>query len=319
MTVDLIRELGELAFASRLKRLSDRLSRDVYRLYKSQNLNFEPRWFPVFYLLRDGRSMAVTEIAAVLGMTHPSVNQISNAMSRRGILTSSRDAADERRRLLRLTEEGKALVPELEAIWSEIRSAAKMMISDVCPGILNSISDLESYLDSWSVYDHVQERLRLRFYDSVEIVDYRPSMKKHFEALNRQWLTEYFNVEPADEAILSNPNGKIVRPGGYVIFAQINGEVVGTCGLKRINSSRFELMKMAVDKKYRGRMVGRRLAEAAISRAKSAGASEIVLETSKKLVAANNLYSKFGFVECDPDEIGGTKYGRTSVAMRLKL
>ena len=44
---DIIAELGELAFASRLKRLSDRLMRDVSRIYQQMDVDFEARWFSV--------------------------------------------------------------------------------------------------------------------------------------------------------------------------------------------------------------------------------------------------------------------------------
>ena len=49
--IDLIRKLGPLAFASRLKRLSERLMKDVALVYKDLNVDFQPRWFPVLYLL----------------------------------------------------------------------------------------------------------------------------------------------------------------------------------------------------------------------------------------------------------------------------
>jgi len=49
--MDLIRQLGVLAFGSRLRRLNERLSKDVSRIYRDQGIGFEVRWFPVFYLL----------------------------------------------------------------------------------------------------------------------------------------------------------------------------------------------------------------------------------------------------------------------------
>ena len=94
--MDLIRELGPLAFASRLKRISEHLMRDVSRIYQEQDVGFQARWFPVLYLLGQKTSMSVTEVAHALGMTHPAVNQIAGAMSGAGLLSSSRDSSDER-------------------------------------------------------------------------------------------------------------------------------------------------------------------------------------------------------------------------------
>jgi hypothetical protein len=42
---DVIQQLGALAFASRLKRLSERLQRDVSRVYREQKLEFHARCF----------------------------------------------------------------------------------------------------------------------------------------------------------------------------------------------------------------------------------------------------------------------------------
>ena len=43
--MDLVNELAELAIATRLKRLSERLSIDVSKIYKESEVDFEARWF----------------------------------------------------------------------------------------------------------------------------------------------------------------------------------------------------------------------------------------------------------------------------------
>ena len=63
--MDLIKQLGSLAFASRLKRISDRMMADGGRIYASQNISFEPRWFPIFYLLSEEPPMPLTEKRSV--------------------------------------------------------------------------------------------------------------------------------------------------------------------------------------------------------------------------------------------------------------
>ena len=102
--MDIIKQLGSLALASRLKRLSDALMQGVEQLYREQEVTFHPRWFPVAYLLKQKSPMAVTEIAEALGMTHPAVNQTAAQMTRHGLLLSRKDKKDERRRLLSLSK-----------------------------------------------------------------------------------------------------------------------------------------------------------------------------------------------------------------------
>ena len=38
-----------------------------------------------------------------------------------------------------------------------------------------------------------------------------------FMALNLEWLQMYFEVEPIDEKVLSNPKTEILDPGGYTV------------------------------------------------------------------------------------------------------
>lgn len=53
--MDLIHELGELALATRLKRLSERLSSDVSKIYKESDVDFEAKWFLILSLLEKRR------------------------------------------------------------------------------------------------------------------------------------------------------------------------------------------------------------------------------------------------------------------------
>jgi len=127
--MDLITQLGPLAFASRLKRLADRLMKDVSQLYKDLDLEFEARWFPVVYYLKERDSVPLTTVAQDLGLTHPAVNQVANVLSEKGLLASTRDTEDERRRLLSLTQKGRDTVRTLEPVWEEIAAATADVIA----------------------------------------------------------------------------------------------------------------------------------------------------------------------------------------------
>lgn len=53
--MDLFADLGHLALASRLKRLSERLQQEVSEVYAEQETGFRARWFPVLVTLsREG-------------------------------------------------------------------------------------------------------------------------------------------------------------------------------------------------------------------------------------------------------------------------
>lgn len=316
--MDIIQELGALAFASRLKRISERLMKDVSNVYKDQDFDFQARWFPVLFILSQKSPLSVTEIARELRLTHPAVNQIAASASKAGLLASSRDQNDDRRRLLSLTPAGKKLVVKLVPIWRDIETATAELLQSSGPDLLGALDRIEKSLDENDMYQRVSERIKKRMFEAVEIINYRPQLKKYFQALNRDWLTEYFTVESEDEKILADPQGKIIKKGGTVLFARLNGDVVGTTALLPRENSTYELTKMAVDKNFRRRQIGRRLLAAAVETARDGKAVRLVLLTSPRLKAALNLYRRFGFVETGmPD--WATCYRRCSIFMTMDL
>lgn len=317
--MDLIRELGDLAFASRLRRLSERLMRDVASVYAEEKVAFEPRWFPVLFLLRGHSPMAVTEIAATLGVTHPAVNQIAAAMERKGLLVSSRDRSDDRRRLLGLSARGRTLGAQLEPVWNEIESATRDLISQEAPGILDALGRIEQALDSRSIFRRIHDRRTGLDSDRLEIVPYAKRLRSAFARLNREWLDEYFEVEPIDAAVLADPEGTVLRNGGQILFALLDGKPVGTVALIRCDAVTFELAKMAVTAKVRGKGIGRRLALAAVEHARAAGADTLFLRTSRRLQAANRLYESLGFTRIRSEKPTAGSYRRPTYTMKLDL
>jgi DNA-binding MarR family transcriptional regulator len=157
--MDYIDELGTLALASRLRRLIEKLVKDGNRVYKDQAFEFEVRWFPIFHLLSSHSPMTVMQIAGALRLAHPSVIETTDEMAGRGLLTSHRDGADKRRRLLCLTEEGKNLAAQLKPVWKAFREAADDVFSGAGCDLLDSIKKVEIVLEQNTFYDRIVARL----------------------------------------------------------------------------------------------------------------------------------------------------------------
>lgn len=153
--------------------------------------------------------------------------------------------------------------------------------------------------------------------DSVEILAFDPQYRQAFCDLNMAWLEELMAVEPPDIRILENPEREIIDLGGYIFFARCESQIVGTCALLNMGKQTFELIKMAVDKKFQGRQIGKKLLLAAIHQAKAAGARFITLETADILTAAVNLYTKVGFVLAPFEH--ESEYERETIFMKLDL
>ncbi len=320
--MDFISELGMLALGSRLKRLSDEVLKQGEEVYESLNIDFEPRWFAIVYLLKsEGQPLSITEIADRLGLTHPAVIKTARSMVRSGILTSRKDRKDARRHLLQLSRKGEAMVPVLEPVWEDFRAATKELFKEIDVDVISVLEKLETGLAHRSLGERIVQRVKQRQYEEVEIVDYAPEHREAFEELNREWLTHYFEVEPEDHRVLADPEREILAKKGAVLFARLGGTTVGTIAVINHGSGVFELAKMAVTESARGRQVGKRLAHAGINRARDAGGRIVALRTDARLQAAVRLYRNLGFELATDDllEPNGTERSHRGFTMKLDL
>lgn len=152
---------------------------------------------------------------------------------------------------------------------------------------------------------------------SVQVVRYSPELSPHFESLNREWIDQYFDLEPQDLHVFNDPFKNIVQPGGQIFFVVNNDEVVGTCAMIRVEEGVFELAKMGVTKSAQGRGYGDLLLASAIEFAQQSGAKKIMLLSNTQLGPAIKLYEKHGFksVPIKPEHA----YARTDIEMELEL
>lgn len=148
----------------------------------------------------------------------------------------------------------------------------------------------------------------------VRIVPWDPALRQHFHRLNAEWLTRHFQIEPVDHQVLSEPEQRIIEPGGSILFALLDDDVVGTCALLREAPGVFELTKMAVTKAHRGRGIGRALLAAAIAEFQRRGGGELFLESNSSLTPALALYRDMGF-ELQARPRPGSHYARADVYM----
>ena len=318
--MDFIKALGYLAVASRMKRLTDRFMRGGSQAYKSLGIDFEPRWFTVFYLIYTQDSpLSISEIASSLKISHPAVIQTTQMLIKKGLIKSFQDSQDRRIRRLAITGKGKELVNFLIPIWNDFETATSELFEKADVDMLDIIKRIEARLDEEDVGNRIINRIKQRQYNSVEILDYMPEYKEYFQKLNYEWLEKYFQVEDLDKKILLNPEEQIIKEGGFVLFARMEEKVVGTTAILKRDEKTYEIAKMAVTEKAQGMQVGRKLTKEAVARAKEKGAKKLILKTDNRLRAAVNLYRTFGFKVTQTESTASGKYERERFGIQMKL
>lgn len=153
--MNVIDESGILAISTRLQRLADTLRKDGVLIYKANNIDFEPKWFPVIYTLHFKPVLSVVEIANEIGYTHPSTISLLKELEKEKLIRSKKDKADERKRLIQLTAKGQELVERMRPVW-EIIKAAATELTDTQNNLMKAIAEVEEQVNQQSFFARAQ-------------------------------------------------------------------------------------------------------------------------------------------------------------------
>jgi DNA-binding MarR family transcriptional regulator len=142
---DFFSELGSLAIASRLKRMSDYIMRAGAEIYRSNGIEFEPKWFPLYYLLSKEDELGIMDIAERLKVSHPAIIQVAKELEKKGWINSKKSKEDARKRLLKLTKKGLVFLPQLQAIWFDIGAVNEQIINSQSTNLLKALEEMEVF------------------------------------------------------------------------------------------------------------------------------------------------------------------------------
>lgn len=128
-------------------------------------------------------------------------------------------------------------------------------------------------------------------------------------------FAEYLQIQNYD-AELQNLNTKYGLPAGRLYLAYYGDELAGCIGLKKIDINNCEMKRLYVRPQFRGKHIGRMLAEKIIHDAREIGYKHMLLDTLPFLQSAVFMYKKLGFYETDSYNDSPMD---TSIYMKLDL
>lgn len=159
---DYSREAGGAAIGARLRRLSERFDRETAQIYAAHHIHFEQRWYGILNQLVLNGPMTVGEIAAALRVTHVSISQARRALESAGLIQALSDETDARKRRLKLTGQGQALVTKLAPLWQALSDSAEELNAEV-GDLARLLDSLEDALHLRSLFDRVADRIGIPF------------------------------------------------------------------------------------------------------------------------------------------------------------
>ena len=150
----------------------------------------------------------------------------------------------------------------------------------------------------------------------INISGFKKSYAKYFYQLNKDWITKYWELEQSDLNDLLEPERFIINKGGEIFFCIINNKPVATVAIIPGHKKTYELAKMTVGKKFRGKGYSKLLLNKCIDFVRQNDGEEIYLISNNKLKIARKLYDNYGFIEVKLDS---KKYKRGNIKMVLSL
>lgn len=156
--MNIIDETGILALSTRLQRLSEQIRKDGALLYKSYDIDFEPKWFPVMLTLHHKEILSVVEIANEIGYTHPSTISLLKELEKQKLIRSRKDKVDERKRLLMLTAKGKEMIIRMQPVWDLMIN----VLSDIADNEHNLLKAIQQAEEKMKNQSFLQRALQLK-------------------------------------------------------------------------------------------------------------------------------------------------------------
>jgi len=306
-------ELGHILLGTALRQLAEQVSQDAENTYAHFNFTIDPKWFPVFYVLAANESDSVVNIAKEIKHSHVSVSKIIKEMKAADLIYSYKSPTDSRVTLIKLNEKAKAMIPAMEAQCHGVDLALQRLTKETGIDLWKSLTTTQQHLQYHPLSNRICEK-----YDAndIQIVDYAPIYQQAFKELNIEWISQHWNLEEPDLLAINNPESYIINQSGTILMALDNYVPVGCCALIQIDKDTYELAKMAVSPKMKGKGIGFLLGEKIIERAKLLKIRRLYLESNSILEPAINLYTKLGFKHI---EGAHSPYERCNVQMELFL
>lgn len=315
---DVVADNGLLFLGSRFKRLADRLLGEAATIIRDAGLPIQPAHFPVLAAIEANGAMTVGELGGALRISQPAVTRSVARLVELGLLAASRPDGDLRQKTLALTGAGRGVLIRGKAlVWPRVTAAVEGLTGGLTGSLVEQLTGLEAGLDSASLRQRVA---RVVPAEGLTLHDYSDDLAPAFAAINAEWIEAMFVLEENDRKILSDPRGTIVDKGGVILFVEAAGlGIVGTCALMKAADGVFELTKMGVSERARGRKAGEYLLAATLARAAEMDIETLYLLTNSKCAAAIHLYEKLGFRH-DAAIMAeyGRRYDRCNVAMAIR-
>lgn len=243
-----------------------------------------------------------TEIREKLGIDRGYMSRILQKFEDENIITKKRSSNDQRQYSLYLTKHGEELYDGL--IENANQGVEKMIESISLPDLSNLITSMEIIESIFTKEYADQSKVTIRSFRAGD-VGYIAHL--HGILYDKTYkfgpMFEYYVLKGLAEFMINSD-------GGELWIAEVNGKIVGSIAITKLNDSVAQLRWFVLDENYQGIGIGKKLMETAINFCQNNGYQHVFLWTVSILETARYLYKKYNFTlteEKSNDEWTGSK------------
>ncbi len=233
-------------------------------------------------------------LGKILVLDKSTMSRLCKGLLDRGYLEAAEDHSDRRRKLLRLSGQGREGAQKIHAYARDQVGSALAYIAD---------EDLSTLVDGLARYSKALKYARLS--RGLDMRPIRQQDNEQVAAIIRQVMTEYGAVGCGfailDEEV-DDMHGHYPSDTSAFFVIEKDGNILGCGGigpLAGVDEETCELRKMYFLPELRGTGMGTRLLGKSLKAARKLGYRRCYLETLESMSQARHLYHKHGFRQLD--------------------
>jgi DNA-binding MarR family transcriptional regulator len=141
---DFVRSLGPAFLAHRMRRASELLVEGYTGFLHENGFAAPARSISTLLLLKEHGPLGITEIAHRLRLTHPLIIKLADGLAAAGYVSEHSDPADNRRRLLALTDAGLVQTERLGELLAVMERTFGQISEEIGIDLFAAIERLEA-------------------------------------------------------------------------------------------------------------------------------------------------------------------------------
>lgn len=228
------------------------------------------------------QTMTATEISTKLNINKGQLSKIINRLVKTQVILRVANDQDKRAYLLTLSENGKKMYEEQRQV---VRDGLLHETSVFSKGEKDRLEQaMTSFINTYQKQN------------TWEIVEVTSQDIGFVADLHSRVYTNLGYDLTLQQHILTSLLSYTKQPqSGKIWVAKVNNQRVGSIGIVQTNEHLWEVHWFAVDENYQGLGIGQKLLDQLMDYLEEQQIEQVFLWTINELVAARNLYTKYGF------------------------